>query len=319
MFCVWLGPGARSGASPVARRTRAEEGHVNTRQMRYFVAIAEERQITAAARRLGITQPPLSHELAAMERELGVRLVARGPRGAELTDAGRLLYRRALEVLEMTSAMEREVRSFGAGASGTLSLGLVSSSSGQIPAPFMREFVGDYPRVRFDVREGNTFEVIDLLNKGVVELGFVRTPFEAGGLECRYGAPEPMVAVMPASLTVGARPDEVTLEELSGVPIVMYRRYEALVAEEFERASCELAVACMNDDSRTTCTWARRGMGVGLVPEGMLETVNATDVTCKRVACPGLVTRLTLVRERGRRLSPVAERFLEGFSDWDVA
>ena len=101
---------------------------MNTRQMEYFVAIAEERQVTAAAARLHISQPPLSRELARMERELGVRLVVRGPRSVELTEAGKLLYRRCREVLELTGAMEREVESFGSGGSGVVSLGLVSSS-----------------------------------------------------------------------------------------------------------------------------------------------------------------------------------------------
>lgn len=65
---------------------------MNLRQLSYFVAIAEERQLTAAARRLHISQPPLSYELASLERELGVQLVERVPRGVTLTEAGELLY-----------------------------------------------------------------------------------------------------------------------------------------------------------------------------------------------------------------------------------
>lgn len=289
---------------------------MNTRQMEYFVAIAEERQITAAAARLHMSQPPLSRELARMERELGVRLVVRGPRSVELTEAGKLLYRRCREVLELTGAMEREVEKFGSGGSGVVSLGLVSSSGGSVPAESMRGFVDDYPNVRFDVHEGNTFEVIDMLNRGVVELGFVRTPFERGALECRYGAPVPMAAVMPPRFEAGARPDAVSLAELSGVPIVMYRRYQALLSDAFARAGAELAVACLNDDSRTTCNWARRGFGVGIVPAEMCETVNMDGLLAKRLDESGLVTRLALVRERGRRLSPAAERFLACFDSW---
>lgn len=289
---------------------------MNTRQIEYFVAIAEERQITAAAARLHISQPPLSRELARMERELGVRLVVRGPRSVELTEAGKLLYRRCREVLELTGAMEREVESFGSGSSGVVSLGLVSSSGASVPSDAMAPFVDDYPNVRFDVHEGNTFEVIDMVNRGIVELGFVRTPFERGQLCCRYGAPVPMAAVMPARFAVGERPDVVTLAELSGVPLVIYRRYQALLSERFRQAGASLVVACLNDDSRTTCNWARRGFGVGLVPLQMCETVNMEGLLAKRVADEALVTRLALVRERGRRLSPAGERFLACFSSW---
>lgn len=291
---------------------------MNTRQMEYFVAIAEERQITAAAARLHMSQPPLSRELARMERELGVRLVVRGPRSVELTEAGKLLYRRCREVLELCGAMEREVETFGSGGSGVVSLGLVSSSGAAVPSDAMAPFVDDYPSVRFDVHEGNTFEVIDMLNRGIVELGFVRTPFERGQLSCRYGAPAPMAALMPARFAVGERADSVTLAELSGVPVVMYRRYEALLSRAFARAGAELAVACLNDDSRTTCNWARRGFGVGIVPSEMCETVNMDGLLAKRIDEKDLVTRLALVRERDRRLSPAGGRFLACFDDWDA-
>ena len=72
---------------------------MNLKQLEYFVAIAEERQITAAARRLNISQPPLSYELRQLESELGVTLVVRGPRQARLTEAGQLLYQRATKTL----------------------------------------------------------------------------------------------------------------------------------------------------------------------------------------------------------------------------
>ena len=157
-----------------------------------------------------------------------------------------------------------------------------------------------------------------MLNRGIVELGFVRTPFERGQLSCRYGAPAPMAALMPARFAVGERADSVTLAELSGVPVVMYRRYEALLSRAFARAGAELAVACLNDDSRTTCNWARRGFGVGIVPSEMCETVNMDGLLAKRIDEKDLVTRLALVRERDRRLSPAGERFLACFDDWDA-
>ena len=89
---------------------------MNLKQLEYFVAIAEEGQITAAARRLHISQPPLSYELAQLERELGTQLVRRGPRGVTLTEAGRLLHERATRILAMATATAREVSSVGKGA-----------------------------------------------------------------------------------------------------------------------------------------------------------------------------------------------------------
>ena len=80
---------------------------MNIKQLEYFIAIAEEHQITAAAKRLHISQPPLSYELAKLEKELGCQLAVRGPRSVSLTEAGKVLYERALRIVALTQATER--------------------------------------------------------------------------------------------------------------------------------------------------------------------------------------------------------------------
>ena len=225
----------------------------------YFVAIAEERQITAAAARLHMSQPPLSRELARMERELGVRLVVRGPRSVS-SRRQESLHRAAARCWSSRAPWSARWRASARAAWRGLAGGL---AGGVCASDAMAPFVDDYPNVRFDVHEGNTFEVIDMLNRGIVELGFVRTPFERGQLSCRDGAPVPMAAVMPARFAVGERPDVVTLAELSGVPLVIYRRYQALLSERFHQAGASLVVACLNDDPAPRATTARRGFRRG--------------------------------------------------------
>ena len=173
----------------MGRDTTEGARDMNLKQLEYFVAIAEEQQITAAARRLHISQPPLSYELATLERELGCTLVKRGPRRATLTSAGALLYERALSVLALVRATEREVSAFGKGLAGTLSIGMISSCGGMVPTDEMQAFRDDYPDVSFEVHEGNTFQVLEMLERGIIDVGVVRTPFKADGLAC-YGEDE---------------------------------------------------------------------------------------------------------------------------------
>ena len=177
---------------------------MNLKQLEYFVAIAEERQITAAARRLNISQPPLSYELRQLESELGVTLVVRGPRQARLTEAGHLLYQRATKILAMTAAARREVESVGSGMTGALSLGVCPDCAGLVPAARLRELRERFPEVSVEVSEGSTSEVLELLEGGIVDVGVVRTPFKSEGLRCRFAAAEPLVAVMPTDLEVGS-------------------------------------------------------------------------------------------------------------------
>ena len=142
-----------------------QEARVNLKQLEYFVAIAEEHQITAAARRLHISQPPLSYELAQLERELGTTLVRRGPRSATLTDAGKLLYERATRILALTQATKRDVEGVGKGMTGVLTLGVDASCAGSVPGTRLVELAST-PNVSVELREGDTPQVLEMLEGG---------------------------------------------------------------------------------------------------------------------------------------------------------
>lgn len=291
---------------------------MNLRQLEYFVAIAEEHQVTAAARRLHITQPPLSYELGQLERELGCRLVNRGPRSVELTEPGKVLYERALQILALTGATEHEVRSLGEGEGGTLSLGVISSSGGRFPTPSMAAYVRDHPEVRLELHEGNTYQLLDMLRRGVVDATIVRTPFPEEGLECHYGASEPLVAVIPRGVGLAAGDGPLALADLVGQPLVLYRRFEGLVRSCMDDAGLPMAVACLCDDARTTCVWASRGVGVGLVPRSFASIVELGDAEVRELDCERLVTRMGMAVRRDRYVPPLARRFVDLF-ERDVA
>mgnify|MGYP000324994712 CR=1 FL=1 len=116
-----------------------------------------------------MAQPPLSNQMKMLEEELGLTLFSRGPHHIELTDAGRLFAARAKELLEMAAATKRELRDFKQGLSGTLALGTVSSSGGILLQEGMRAFRETYPRVQFEIHDGNTYQLIELLEKGLIE------------------------------------------------------------------------------------------------------------------------------------------------------
>lgn len=292
---------------------------MDIRQLSYFVAIAEERQITAAARRLHISQPPLSYELSSLERELGVTLVNRGPRGVTLTEAGKVLYQRATEILALTNATRQEVEGFGKGERGVLSVGLISSSGGKVPGHELAQLAQAYPEVRFELHEANTYQLLELLEKGVVELAVVRTPFPTEGLECRYLAPEPMVALASEKYPCGDRTGVAALEDLAGTPLVVYRRFEQIVREVFAEHGLEPLISCLNDDARTTCVWSQAGFGVGLVPSTILPAMNIEGLMPKRLEELELTTRIAVVWRSGRHLSPLAERFITLFGGSDLS
>ena len=280
---------------------------MNLKQLEYFVAIAEERQITAAARRLNISQPPLSYELQQLERELEVTLVVRGPRQARLTEAGQLLYERATKILAMAAAARREVASVGSGMTGTLAVGISPDCAGLAPAARLLELRDRYPDVSVEVSEGVTSEVLDLLEGGIVDVGVVRTPFKSDGLRCRYAASEPLVAVMPACFEVGAELS-CTPVDLAASPLVLARRQAAPVRSAFGERGVQPQVACLVDDVRTAALWAREGMGVALVPRSLIRVTDTGEQFIKVLECRELETRPAVVWRADRTLPSLAER-----------
>ena len=285
------------------------------KQLRYFLTITEEGQITAAAKRLHIAQPPLSYQLRLLEQELGVTLLERGPRNIRLTGAGELLRRRAAEILEQAASAKREVMDYGRNMSGVLSIGTISSSGGVVPNRRMLEFTRSYPDIRFEIREGNTFAVMEMLEKGIIDIGVVRTPFRCPAEVCCRKAPrEPMVAVMANPNACAAGSDSVGLEDLAGKPLIIYRRFEALLSDTFAQAGLEPFFCCKNDDARTTLLWARAGLGIGIVPESALLAADTANLTHKSIECGELRTSLAVIWMKNRYLSSLGKKFIEFFS-----
>ena len=287
---------------------------MNLKQLEYFVAIAEEGQITAAARRLSISQPPLSYELAQLERELGVELVRRGPRGVTLTDAGRILHERATAILALSRAAAREVSSVGQGLAGTLCLAVADSAAGMAPAARLSELGAHYPDVSLEVRSCSVAAALDLVLTGVAEVGVVRTPFPSRGLRCRYAKPEPLVAIMPAAFEVGSELS-VSLSELAGVPLVADAHLAEAVRAQLEARGLAAHVACVTDDVRTTCACAAAGLGVGLVPQSLLRVCDTGEQFIKAVAERDLETRAAVIWKADRTLSPLAEHVIALLGD----
>ena len=167
---------------------------MNFKQLYYFTVVAEAGSISAAAARLGLSQPPLSRQLAQLEESLKTPLFTRTAHGIQLTDAGRVLYYRAKDILSMMEAAALEVRSFHGGFRGILKIGCISSS-GILITRLMEAFIKQYPLITIDLYEGNTYETIEKLKNGLVECAIIRTPFNSDGLDCIYGPEEFLMAV----------------------------------------------------------------------------------------------------------------------------
>ena len=146
------------------------------RELNYFIAVAECGSISKAAQKLFITQPNLSRQLQKLEDELGQKLLIRGNKNTELSDAGKLLYKRAKEITELASKTRDELSSDNGELAGTVSIGGGESYAVELIARAAKDMKDDHPRVKFDFFSGDTDAVTEKLDKGLIDFGILIEP-----------------------------------------------------------------------------------------------------------------------------------------------
>ncbi|MCK9512694.1 MAG: LysR family transcriptional regulator [Pigmentiphaga sp.] len=171
------------------------------RQLRYFVAVARERNFTRAAEQLNIAQPPLSRQIQQLEDELGVLLIKRDSRPISLTDAGRVFYEQAIQILGRVEQMQAATRRVGLQQRSVLSIGYVASSLyGGLPL-LLRKLRQAAPELDVQLLELITVQQVDALKEGRIDIGFGRVPHSDPAVAGLVLHEEPLaVAVHTASL-----------------------------------------------------------------------------------------------------------------------
>ena len=194
------------------------------RQLKYFLAVAEEGLIVKAAERLNITQPPLSQQLLSLEEELGTQLFIRSKKHIQLTKSGQILKRRAEQMMELMNAAVNEIQEADTGVCGRLSIGVITSFGvGLLPGQ-IASFHERYPNVTFDLHQGDTQKIMELLQIGIIELGLVRAPFNMEVFDFKLLPQEEMVLAAKAELfPKGAVPISFSL--LDKQPLLLHNRH----------------------------------------------------------------------------------------------
>ncbi|PLR67528.1 LysR family transcriptional regulator [Bacillus sp. UMB0893] len=191
---------------------------MDIRQLKYFIAIAEEGQITAAANRLRMAQPPLSQQLKAMETELGFLLAERKGKSLELTDAGQKLYQHALRITDAMEEAVLEVKEAGTGKKGKLSIGVNTLSNYDLPR-LLRTFQKRFPDVSYKIQQNESAQLCKLLKERVIDLAIVRLPLELNEFDIIPLKPEPFYFV--TAELFHSKSSAITLEEISELPLII--------------------------------------------------------------------------------------------------
>ena len=149
---------------------------MDLKSLRYFLAIADEGSISAAAESLNLSQPNISRQMTLLEKELGAKLFERGSRRIVLTEEGTLLRRRAVEILQLADTAVTEIGSAGKDVIGTVRIGCGETDAMRVVARAIRRFSETHSMVRFELHSGNAEDVSDLLERGLVDFGVLIEP-----------------------------------------------------------------------------------------------------------------------------------------------
>lgn len=241
------------------------------RQLRYFVAVAETGNFTRAAEVLHVSQPPLSTQIKALEAELGVQLLERGPRGAVLTPAGTGFLEDARLVLARLDLARRRARAAGQGEVGLLSIGFVSIADYGILPPALKAFRAAHPRVEVQLHELTTDAQVRELRAARLDLGIGLAPVDEPDLDFEHLLYEDLVLAAPSGHPATRKAASVDLGTLAAEPFIVPPRDVAPGLYDLVISCCRAAgfaprITQHARQMQTVIGLVSSGMGVALVP-----------------------------------------------------
>lgn len=285
---------------------------IETRLLHYFLTVAREQNVTNAAKELHITQPTLSRQMALLEEELGAKLFVRSGRPLALTDEGRLLRRRAEEILELVEKTRTEVSSREEQVEGTVSVGCGELASVRLLTDLIVDFSQRYPRAVFDVYTANADQIKRRMDDGLTDIGLLLEPVDMERYEyVRMPVKERWAAVMPSGVPLAKR-EYVTAKDLADVPVILPSRQKVHdeVANWFGSRYEKLRVIGVSNLSTNSALMVRAGLGFALTVEGALPFLERSEV-CMVPLYPELTATSVLAWRRGQPFPTVVSRFLE--------
>jgi LysR family transcriptional activator of glutamate synthase operon len=287
---------------------------MDLRQLRYLVAVADERHFTRAAAREHVAQPALSQQIRRLEAEVGLALVQRTTRRVALTEAGEVLVARARRALVEVDAAWAELGDLAGVRTGHLTIGAITTTGPVDLSQLLASFHALHPAVDLTIREQSSEELAEMLRLDELHVAFlsVTERIKSHGLELHRLVTESLVALLPPDHRLSRR-RRVRMAELADGPFISFRE-GARLRELLMSAACEAGfephIALESIDSRRIRGLVSRGLGVAIVPRSDAVGPGA-EVAVATLVEPSLTRDVTLAWRAERRHSPAAAAFLD--------
>lgn len=271
------------------------------RQLRYFVAIAEEGGFSRAAQRLHVSQPPLSTQIKSLEEEIGAQLLARTNRGVSLTAAGQVFYDEVRDVLARLDNARSKTLQADRGDVGLLNVGFVSIADYSILPPALKSFRAQFPLVEVQLHELTTDAQIRELRAARLDLGLALAPVEEPDLDFKSILREELVLAAPADHPC-AKGDAIDLRTLAKASFIVPPRDIAPGLYDLTISRCRAAgfaprIVQNARQMQTVIGLVSSGMGVALVPASV-RNLKRIGVSYRRLRGRAALVEMGILRRR---------------------
>ncbi|OZI37551.1 hypothetical protein CAL29_03855 [Bordetella genomosp. 10] len=250
---------------------------MDLRRLRYFLVVAEELHFTRAAQRIGIAQPPLTHQIKMLERELGVSLFDRQPGHVRLTEAGAVLREEARDILDRVGQAADRCRRSAQGLIGRIGVGFTESASfcAEVTTALHR-YRDRYPQVEMTLEENRSIPLMQSLRQGRIDVAFVRLPIGMDeDVRFKLISTESMVVALPRMHRL-ARRKSLRLHELSDEPFLLYPRATRFGLSDMIVTACEARgfsprIVQQAPQISSTINLVASSLGITIVPACMQQ------------------------------------------------
>ena len=282
------------------------------RTLRYFLAAANEENITRAADILHVTQPTLSRQLMDLEKELGTTLLLRGKKGMTLTDDGIYFRQRAEEIVELADRLEQDFVERNTGISGVSSIGASEAVGSRLFAKLIAQFSEKYPLVQFKLYNEMADQIKDRLDKGLVDVGLLLEPVDTVKYDfVRLSQKETWGILMRRDHPLAER-TSIEPQELISYPLILPLR-ERVRTEIMNWLRCEekdLKIPLYYTLLSNTALLVEEGLGCAFCLDGALSIHSSPDLRFVPIS-PEHTTRSVLIWKKNHLFSPATSLFIQ--------
>lgn len=281
------------------------------RVLQYFLAVAREQNISAAAQSLHLTQPTLSRQLMELEKELGKQLMIRGSRKITLTEDGMRLRRRAEEILELVDRTEKEVMQSDDTVSGDIYIGTGETDGVRQIVRAANQLQGSHPGIHFHIVSGDAMDVCERLDKGLLDFGILLGDMDKTRYSCMELPMKDTWGVLMRRDSPLAQRETVSPRDLWDKPLILSRQVDnkSGLYRWLRKEPSELHTVATYNLIYNASLMVDEGMGYAFTLDKLVNTAGSN--LCFRPLKPKMELGMYLVWKKSQLFSRAAELFLE--------